>query len=56
MHTIIANSCNWRCSIKAEPATMCLGLLSHCSGCISKTSVSLSGIIMSQAENEASLT
>ena len=34
-----ANSCKWHISIKIEVAIMCSGLLSHCRGCRSKSSV-----------------
>lgn len=37
--TTIGNSCNWRCSIKVELATMRLGLLSYRRGCMSKSSI-----------------
>ena len=52
MYIVAANSCTWRCSSKL---TMCLGVLSHHRGCMSKSSVcwqhsSLSGIMMSHAE------
>ena len=50
---ITANLCNWHCLIWVELSTMTLGLLSHHRDCMSKCS--LSGVMMSQSENGASL-
>ena len=52
MYTIIVNSCNWHCPFKVELATMSLGLLSHHSGCISKSIVASFLIMMSRSELE----
>ena len=50
----VHNLCRWRCS-SVELASMCLGLLSHCRGYMSKSSAccqhsSLSSIMISQSE------
>ena len=53
--TVTAKLCDWPCSIQVELPSMSLGLLSHCTGCLNKSSVAGICVVMFQSENGASL-
>ena len=57
MYTIIANLCKLALFFKVEQAMMHLGILSHHSSCMSKSSAaSIPSCLVSRSENGASLT